>query len=78
MLEKIESKEHAFTQSIVHKVSSISLSDGSGGSSVAKLVTYEVNAEKRPDSWGRSTRSTTWEGFCRGISGISVFEDIDA
>lgn len=53
------SKLHADMHSTVLSVSSISLSEGSGGSSLAKLETYDVNAENNPPSDARSARSTT-------------------
>jgi len=58
----------------VYKVSSISLSEGSGGSSVAKLETYDVKAENRPPSAARSARSTTCAGLCKGIGGNACCE----
>jgi hypothetical protein len=66
---RISSKWHSLTVSTVHNVYSISWSDGSGGSSLAKLDTYDVNAEKMPVSAGLSARSMIWAGFCRGMGG---------
>lgn len=54
MLARMSSKWHSLTVSTVQRVYSISWSEGSGGSSFAKLDTYEVRAEKMPVSAGRS------------------------
>lgn len=63
---------------MVHRVYSTSWSEGSGGSSFAKLVTYEVNDEKNPASGDLVVRSTTCKGLCIGIGGMSEFEEIEA
>lgn len=58
-------------QSIVHREDSISESDGSGGSSLAKLETYDVKAENMPLSL-KLARSMTCDGGCTGVGWSNI------
>lgn len=63
MFAKTPGKSHELMQSIVQSVYSISASDGSGGSSFAKLKMDEAKVEKRLVSFCLCSLSMICAGF---------------